>query len=49
MGTKEGYNDKWHMEVSNSDESFFNVEQGLETSSLTVYDMPQKRLHIDHK
>ena len=26
MGTKEGYNDKWHMEVPNSDEPFFNVE-----------------------
>ena len=26
MGTKEGDNDKWHMEVPNSDEPFFNVE-----------------------
>ena len=36
MGTNEGYNDKWHMEVPNSDEPFFNVEEGLKISSLTV-------------
>ena len=49
MGTKKGYNDKWHMEVPNSDEPFFNVEERLKISSLTVYNMPQNRLHIGQK
>ena len=49
MGTKEGYNDKWHMEVPNSDEPFFNVEAGLKIISLTVYIMLQNRLNIGQK
>ncbi|GMQ10558.1 hypothetical protein CsSME_00053509 [Camellia sinensis var. sinensis] len=36
MGTKERYNDKWHMEVPNSDEPFLNVEEGLKISLFTV-------------
>ena len=49
MGTKEGYNDKWHMEVPNSDEPFFNVEEGLKISLSTVYIMLQNRSHIGQK
>ena len=33
----------------NSDEPFFNVEEGLKKSLLTVYVMPQNRLHIGQK
>ena len=46
MGTKEGYNGKWYMEVPNSGEPFFNVEEGLKISLLTVYIMLQNRLHM---
>ena len=46
MGTKEGYNGKWHMGVTNSDEPFFNVEEGLKISLLIVYIMLQNRSHI---
>ena len=49
MGTKERYNDKWHMEVPNSDEPFFNVEKGLKISLSTVYIMLQNRSHISQK
>ena len=45
MGTKEVYNDKWHMEVPNSDEPFFNVQEGLKISLFTVYIMLQNRSH----
>ena len=45
MGTKEGYNMKWKMEVPNSDETFFNVEEGLKISLSTVYIMLQNRSH----
>ena len=39
MRTKEGYKDKWHMEVPNSNEPFFNVEEGLKISLISVYNM----------
>ena len=46
MGTKDGYKDKWYMEVPNSDEPFFYVEEGLKISLLTDYIMLQNRSHI---
>ena len=49
MGTKEGYNDKWHMEVPNSDEPFFNVEEGLKISLSTVNTPLQNRSHTVQK
>ena len=49
MGTKEGYNDKWHMEVPKSDEPFFNVEEGLKIRNFIVYNMPQNRSHASQK
>ena len=49
MGTKEGFNGKWYMEVSKSGESSFNVEEGLKISLSTVYIMLQNRLHMGQK
>ena len=49
MGTKEGYNDKWHVEVPNCDEPFFNIEEGRKVSSLTIYIMLQNRSHTGQK
>ena len=37
------------MEVPNSDEPFFNVEEGLKISYFTVYDRAQNRLYIGQK
>ena len=46
QGTKDGYKDKWNMEVSNNDEPFFNVEEGLKIILLTVYVVLQNKSHI---
>ena len=45
-GPKRGYNMKWHMEVPNTDETFFNIEEGLKISLFTVYIMLQNRSHV---
>ena len=37
MGPKRGYKEKYNMEVSNSVEPFFNVEEGLKISLFSVY------------
>ena len=37
------------MEDSNSDEPFYNVEEGLKISLFTVYNMLQNRLHTGLK
>ena len=37
------------MEDSNSDEPFYNVEEGLKISLFTVYNMLQNRLHMSLK
>ena len=49
MRGKEGYNGRWHIETSNGDEPFNNVEEGLKISTLTVYNMPQNRSHTSQK
>ena len=49
MGPKRGYKGKYNMEVSNSVEPFFNVEEGLKISLFTVCIMLQNRLHIGQK
>ena len=46
MGPKRGYKEKYNMEVSNSVEPFFSVEEGLKISLLTVYNMLQNKSHI---
>jgi len=45
MGPKRGYKGKYNMEVSNSVEPFFNVEEGLKISLLSVYNMLQNKSH----
>ena len=45
MGPKRGYKGKYNMEVSNSVEPFFNVEEGLKISLFKVYIMLQNRSH----
>ena len=46
---KEGYNGRWHIETSNGDQPFNNVEERLKISTLTVYNMPQNRSHTSQK
>ena len=45
MGPKRGYKGKYNMEVPNSVDPFFNVEEGLKISLLTVYNMLQNKSH----
>ena len=49
MGPKREYKGKYNMEVRNSVEPFFNVEEGLKISNFTVYNMPQNRSHTSQK
>ena len=49
MGTKREYKGKYSMEVPNSVEPFFNVEEGLKISLFTVYIMLQNRSHASQK
>ena len=45
-GPKREYKGKCSMEVPNSVDPFFNVEEGLKISLFTVYIMLQNRSHI---
>ena len=45
MGPKREYKGMYNMEVPNSVEPFFNVEEGLKISLLTVDIILQNRLH----
>ena len=49
MRPKEGYKGKWQKEVTNSDESFNSVEEGLKISFFTVQTRAQNSLHIGLK
>ena len=46
MGPKREYKGKYNMEVPNSVEPFFNVEEGLKISLLTVHEKLQNRSHV---
>ena len=45
-GPKRGYKGKYNMEVPNSGEPFFNVEEGLKISLFSVYIRLENRSHI---
>ena len=45
MGPKRGYKGKYNMEVSNSVEPFFNVEEGLKIGLLSDYNKLQNKSH----
>ena len=44
MRGKEGYNGRWHIETSNGDGPFNNVEEGPKISTFTDYTMLKIRL-----
>ena len=46
---KKRYKGKCHMEASNSDDPFNNVEEGLKISYFTVYNRAQNNLHVGQK
>ena len=48
-GRKEEYKGRYNMEVSNGVEPFFNVEEGLKISLISVYNMLKKRLFMGQK
>ena len=49
MRGKEGYNGRWHIETSNGDGPFNNVEEGPKISTFTVYRMLKNRSHMGLK
>ena len=49
MGPKEEYKGEYIMEVPNSVEPFFNVEEGLKISLISVYNMLENRFLMGQK
>ena len=49
MGPKGEYKGKYNMEVPNGVEPFFNVEEGLKISLISVYNMLKNRLLMGQK
>ena len=43
-GRKEEYKGRYNMEIPNGVEPFFNVEEGLKMSLISVYNMLKNRL-----
>ena len=48
-GIKEEYKGRYNMEVPNGVETFFNVEEGLKISLISVYNMLKNRLLMGQK
>ena len=48
-GRKEEYKGRYNMEVPNGVEPFFNVEEGLKISLISVYNMLKNRLLMGQK
>ena len=48
-GSNKGYNYKWHMEASNGEGPFNNVEEGPKISTFTDYIMLKNRLLMGQK